>query len=464
MRRVLAGALVALAATVAACGGGDNSSSSGSASSGGKPSGSITVWSLEKEPDRVKATQAIVDAFSQKTGVKVKLVAVDEDQLPTLVTSASAAGKLPDVMNITLGGAQTYAQQQILDPDAAQAVVDKLGADTFASGALKLAQADGKATFVPSDGWGQLVIYRKDLFEKAGLPAPDTLDKLQAAAQKLNSGSMAGITLATTPGDAFTEQSLEYLALADGCQLVDDQGNPQLESSQCVDALNRYAALAKSSVKGNQDVDSTRGTYFAGRAAMIIWSPFLLDAMAGLRNDAVPSCPQCKSDKAFLAKNSGLVGAISGPSGTPSQYGEITGWGITTDANKPAAQAFAEYMLSDGYTKWLAISPQGKYPVRPGTKSDPKQYAQAWNGLESGVDRKAPLSKFYSQSSIDALGKGVENFQRWGFPQGQGALIGALTQEQPVADAVVKVVNGTDAATAAKEADAKINEIKKSTE
>ena len=49
---------------------------------------------------------------------------------------------------------------------------------------------------------------------------------------------------------------------------------------------------------------------------MIIWSTFILDEMAGLRNDALPSCPECKKDPAFLAKNSGVVTAIQGPSGT----------------------------------------------------------------------------------------------------------------------------------------------------
>ena len=46
---------------------------------------------------------------------------------------------------------------------------------------------------------------------------------------------------------------------------------------------------------------------------MIMWSPFLLDAMAGLRDDAVPSCPQCKENPAYLAEHSGLVGPLTAP-------------------------------------------------------------------------------------------------------------------------------------------------------
>ena len=68
-------------------------------------------------------------------------------------------------------------------------------------------------------------------------------------------------------------------------------------------------------------------TYFAGDAAMMIWSSFLLDELAGLRKDALPTCPQCDKDPTWLAKNTGIVTALQGPSGTePAAYGEIVSW------------------------------------------------------------------------------------------------------------------------------------------
>ena len=71
----------------------------------------------------------------------------------------------------------------------------------------------------------------------------------------------------------------------------------------------------------------------------------------------------------------------------------------------------------------------------------------------------SPLSKFYSEESIQSLGEGVENFQRWGLAQGQGALIGALRGEQPVANAVADVIGGKDPAEAAKEVQATAEEL-----
>ena len=173
------------------------------------------------------------------------------------------------------------------------------------------------ATGVPSDGWGQLLIYRKDVFDKAGLEAPATLDDVTNAAEQLNGkDDMVGITLATAAGDGFTAETFEHVALAEGCQMVDDAGEVTFDSPECVEALRWYGDLASNySVEGAQDVDSTRGTYFAGRAAMMFWSPFLLDGMAGLRADTKPSCPQCKKNPAFLAENSGLVGPLAGSGG-----------------------------------------------------------------------------------------------------------------------------------------------------
>jgi multiple sugar transport system substrate-binding protein len=461
IRLTLAMSLAAVALAAAGCGGDDDEGGGGS--SGDLRGQTITVWNNEFQPDRVKATQAILDEFTQKTGIKTKQVAVPEDQLSTLITNASAAGKLPDVVLATaVADSQAYAREEIFDAEAAQEVVERLGADTFSKKALDLVSQDGVATGVPSDGWGQLLLYRKDLFDKEGIAAPKSLEDVRAAAQKLNGDERVGITLATAPGDGFTAETFEHVALAQGCQLVDDGGNVTIDSPQCVEAFRLYGELAgKYSVKGNQDVDSTRGTYFAGRAAMMFWSPFLLDGMAGLRDDTKPSCPQCKEDPAFLAKNSGLVGPLTGTGGgEPSQFGSVSTFNISLDGKTEAAQELVEFMMTDGYTRWLGLSPQGKYPVRLGDKTDPQKFTKAWAELESGVDRKAPLSEFYSKDSIASLGQGVQSFQRWGFPQGQGALVGALSGEQPIADQVNEVVGGKDPAEAAKDAKSAVEEIK----
>ena len=53
----------------------------------------------------------------------------------------------------------------------------------------------------------------------------------------------------------------------------------------------------------------------------------------------------------------------------------------------------------------------------------------------------------------------MESFQRWGFPQGQGALVGALSGEQPIANAVAEAIGGKDPAEAAQQAQTAVEEI-----
>jgi multiple sugar transport system substrate-binding protein len=455
-RPVLAtGVVAALFMTLAACGSDDDSGGGGG---GGGDADSITVWIEEDLPDRVAATQAIVDDFTEKTGIEVELTAVAEDQFNQILTSNAAAGDLPDVMGgIPLGQIRTLSGNELIDTDAVGEVLGDLDAGTFSDSALELT-ADGDTQLaIPSESWIQLLLYRKDLFDQAGLAAPTTYDDILAAAKALDSSDVAGFVGANVAGDAFTEQTFEEIGLGNDCQLVDESGEVTFDSDQCVEALDFYGQLMQNyTVSGAQDVDTTRASYFAGQAAMIIWSTFILDEMAGLRNDALPTCPECKKDPAFLAKNSGVVTSIQGPSGSaPATFGEITSWTIPADAASDSAKQFVEYMLTDGYEPWIAIAPEGKVPVRTGPEAGSTEYADAWAGMDVGVDTKAPLSEFYGQDVIDALTQGTDSLARWAIPQGQGDLLGAIQGEQPVANAVNEVSSGDDPAdAAAKAADA----------
>jgi multiple sugar transport system substrate-binding protein len=427
---------------------------------------SLTFWTAEDNPERVKATQAILNRFQQRTNIEVKLVALGEDQLQSQITSARAAGSLPDVLGaLSLGFVHSLAANGITDPDAAADVVNRLGRGTFSRRALSLVEANGKPVAIPSDSWPQLLVYRKDLFDKAGLAPPTTFEAIQTAAVKLKSNEMAGIVAATKPDDSFTQQTFEYLALANNCQLTDQGGSITLTSKPCIDTFKFYVDLIRdASVKGGQDADTTRAAYLAGKAAMVIWSSFVLDELAGLSNDARPTCPQCRSDESFLAKNSGIVTAIKGPDGTqPSQFGELTSFAVTKDANKDAAKKLAEFMMSDGYVDWLALAPEGKFPVRTGTKDQPSAFTDAWNHLKTGVDRRKPLSKIYPPDVLKVLATSTNTMNRWGFPQGQGRLVGAQLGELPIPKVLAAALNGPlDAVAAAEQAQAYMEEIAQS--
>ena len=440
----LAAASLSLALVLAGCGGDDGGDSDGGGGGGSEP---ITVWIIEDLPDRVAATQKIVDAFSQEAGIDVTLTPVAEDQFNQLLTSSAAAGDLPDVIGaLSLASVRTISGNELADTDAMADVMESLDESTFSEAALELTRDGDTQLAIPSESWTQLLYYRSDLFEQAGLEPPTSYDAILTAAEELNSGDMAGFVGATIPGDAFTEQTFEHVALGNGCQLVDDGGEVTFDSPECVNALDFYGTLIEDhSVPGGQDVDTTRAQYFAGKAAMLIWSTFLLDELAGLRNDAKPTCPECRQDPGFLAKNTGVVTSLQGPdSSEPATFGEITSWTITVDSATDSASQFVEYMMNDGYQPWIEIAPEGKVPVRLGTPDSPTEFSDAWQQMPVGVDTKAPLTDFYGEEVLTALTEGASQLSRWGFEQGEGDLIGALQGELPVATAVNEVTTGAD--------------------
>jgi multiple sugar transport system substrate-binding protein len=441
-------AALALACTCAAalavgCGSSDDGA-------GARSDKQLTAWTLESQPDRIAAQERILRRFTQRTGIKVTLRGIDEDQLRTLVSSAAAGGTLPDViLALPLSYVHSMAAQRLSDPDAADGIVDRLGRETFARRALDLVTPEDTALAVPSDAWGQMIFYRRDLFERAGLQPPTTYDALKAAADKLDSGDMAGIALATTPNDTFTQESFEEFALANGCQLNDDDDELTLDSPECERAVDFYAGLAQDdSVAGNQDIDTTRATYFAGRSAMVVWSSFLLDELAGLRKDSLPTCPECRDDPTFLARNTGVVTKLRGPdAGAAAQYGDETVFELMQDAN-PASAKLVDYLMSDAYLDWLRIAPEGKIPVRLGTKRDPDEYIDAWARLEFGVDEKKPIDRVYDRATVDAVKDGAAEFDRWGFGHGArgGQLVGVALGELPMTQSLAEAVAGDSSA------------------
>lgn len=414
-----------------------------------KPDNKLTVWSLESLPPRMAATQKIVDRFEEKTGISVKLVGVSEAQLPQMIMSAAAAGRLPDaIAALPLGQMWQMYSNGLVDTRVPGEVIKRLGPGTFDANALRLASDRGTRLGVPSDAWLQLLVYRKDLFQRDGLPAPDSYRDLLRAADRLDVRGRDGISAATDPADVFTQQSFESLALANGCRLIDDaedgEGDVALASPACRTAFTTYDTLARRhGAPGTQTVDSTRATYFSGKSAMVVWSSFLLDELAGLRKDALPSCPQCAGDRSFLADNSGIVTALKGPDGREAaQFGDVTSWTVTRTAETEATKTFLTYMMTSGYEDWFGMAPEGKIPVRTGTVASPDRYRRAGRASDMGVDVRKPMNEVFPDTLLDELAAGVGRIKRWGIEQGEGALVGALNGELPIPKIISAMTGG----------------------
>ncbi len=403
----------------------------------------LRFWTTEEQPERLARQEAMAADFAAVSGHNVEVIPVSENDLGTRATAAYAAGDLPDVIYHTLQFAAPWADAGILDIDAATDVVEALGVDTFAPGALGMAALDGGYASVPVDGWTQMLVYRSDLFEAAGLEPPNSYANVLAAVDALhNPPSMYGFVAATKVDENFMSQVLEHVFLANGVSPVGPDGVQALDEAATIEVLEFYKAIVEASPPGDLYWDQSRSLYFSGNAAMIIWSPFILDELAGLRDSAPPTINDDPTSS-DLAAATGVVTNFAGPSNPDgAAWGDVRYFGITSDASTDAAMEFVEFSMSEGYGATLAIAPEGKFPVRRGTSENPTEYADLWATLDVGVDRKAPLGDLYEAAMIDEIVGGLDVAQRWGVAEGQLAAASVIINSQVINRLVREYIDG----------------------
>ncbi|MBX2879413.1 MAG: extracellular solute-binding protein [Granulosicoccus sp.] len=412
--------------------------------------GDIRFWTTEEQPDRLAKQQQMAAEFEEATGNKVEVIPVTENEYGTRATAAYAAGDLPDVIYHPLQYALPWAEAGILDTEAASELVEELGVDSFQSGPLSMATYKDGYTSVPVDGWTQMLVYRADLFTEKGLEPPNSYANVLAAVEALHSPpDMYGFVAPTKVDENFMSQVLEHVFLANGVSPVGADGFQELDVAATTEVLDFYKAIVEASPPGELYWKQSRELYFAGQAAMIIWSPFILDELAGLRDSAPPTINDDPMTRE-LAAATGIVTNFAGPSNADgAAWGDVRYFGITADADIDTAQDFVMYAMDEGYLQTLSIAPEGKFPVRGGTADEPEKFNQGWAQLPVGVDRKAPLSELYEQSMIDEIVGGLKVAQRWGVNDGQLALASKMINGQAINRVVRQFIDGElDAAAA----------------
>ena len=403
----------------------------------------IRFWTTEEQPARLARQEAMAAEFTAASGHSVEVIPVSEKDLGSRATAAFAANDLPDVIYHTLQYVLPWSEAGILDVETNDEIVAELGSNSFAPGAIAMAAYDGMTAAVPVDGWTQMIVYRKDVFEAEGLAPPNSYANIEAAIARLhNPPEMYGFVAATKVDENFMSQVLEHVFLANGVSPVDNDGLRSLDIQATGEVLDFYKAIAKASPPGELYWKQSRELYFAGQAAMIIWSPFILDELAGLRDAAPPTLNDDPTSRE-LALNTGVVTTLSGPSNRRgAAWGDVRYFGVTSDANIDVAADFVKFSMDQGYTSTLAIAPEGKFPVRRGDASDPERFIKAWSQLPVGVDRKAPLSELYPRNTISTIAAGLETASRWGVTEGQLSLASKIINSQVINRVVRQYIDG----------------------
>lgn len=375
---------------------------------------SLNIWINETSPEHAQVLNSMVEDFHQQSGVNVSIQMVSPMLLPDLMQTAVLSDTLPDIVLHPLEYTVTWSEAGILDPQATGDIIDEIGRETFDPAALEMVNVAGQPVAIPSHGYQQIWLYRKDWLEERQLDPPDTYGKMIQAAETFfdPDNFISGLVIPTESNLINTHRAFEHLAIANGCRLIDDKGEVHLLDEECRDALDFYYQIVNQfSPVGVQTDTSARNAFLEGRTAIIMSSPSILsDLVAADRLD----------------QNSGIITELAGegPEPTPANFGNITYLGITSSADAQAASAFARYWFNEGYPDWLAVESERKVPMRLGTADEPRQFIDSWG--QTPIAGGESLLDLYGSETVTQLRDGIANTPRWGFREGQGALVGKL--------------------------------------
>lgn len=237
----------------------------------------LTFWSWRQE-DRAAYQEIIADFNKLHPDVKIKFEAFEPTSYNTILSTALAGGKGPDIMQTrAYGGIEAIAKPGYLlaldkttVPELENIPADALAAETM--------REDGKVYAVPFATQTVLILYNKDLFKTHGIQVPETWDDLIAASKALKAKGVQPFANGTA-----TAWQNEILMGAIAPSIYGPQFNGDLvagkatfEDKRFVDAMTKIAELKDYFPQGFTGVDypTMQQLFISGRAAMIAAGSF----------------------------------------------------------------------------------------------------------------------------------------------------------------------------------------------
>lgn len=167
----------------------------GSSASGGTKT--LRMWT-EQYTGGNAGLQSTLKAFTAKTGIKVQYTAYSTDALKQALKNAEGTSAMPDVFQswTGIGLTEPYMEAKAVEPLGKYYA--KYGwSARLLPGAVRIATFDGQKMAVPFDIHGMAIVYRKDLFAKAGITTlPTTYAELLNDSAKLKAHGITPMSLA----------------------------------------------------------------------------------------------------------------------------------------------------------------------------------------------------------------------------------------------------------------------------
>lgn len=349
---ILLPVLAALA--LAGCGSGGDGES-GSASGGGEGNGqTITVASVNNAP--MMTMKELSAEFTEKTGIKVNYVMLTENDIRSKIQQDVALGSGQfDVVTLGSTDAGPYLDSGWTEP--LQPLIDEMTPDEAADYDFDdlipanieaySSQTNGLAA-LPLYGESTMVMYRKDLFEKAGLTMSDTptWEEIYNDAVKLNdpANGVVGMAMRGKAGYGENMYLFNTIMNAYGAQIADASWQPAYDTPEMKSAWEFYRKLQRDA--GASDATSNGYTETLN---------LMSSGGAAIYYDATVSADTLEADGSAVQGKIGYAMSPSGPGKGDTQT--VGGWGIamtSSSKNKDAAFQYMKWVTSKEYVNLVA--------------------------------------------------------------------------------------------------------------
>ena len=311
--------------------------------------------------DMIRMQRLTSDFTTKNPGVTVKWVTLEENVLRQRVTTdiATKGGQF-DILTIGTYEVPIWAKQGWLLP------LEKLGAGYDVDDLIPPIRAgltvNGKLYAAPFYGESSMIMYRKDLFEKAGLkmPAAPTWDFIADAAKKLTDRPTEtyGICLRGKPGWGENMALLTAMANSFGARWFDEKWKPEFDGPEWKKTLTFYVDLMKAAGPpgaSTNGFNENLALFNAGKCGM--W----IDATVAASFVSNPQESRVADKVGFaLAPTAGL--------GKGANW--LWAWTLAVPAGSKkadAAEKFIAWATSKDYIA-LVASKEGWANVPPGTR------------------------------------------------------------------------------------------------
>jgi multiple sugar transport system substrate-binding protein len=320
---------------------------------------------MEEIPDSHLVAALARDFEREHAGMSVRTEIMHYDfMLELILGSIHDPGPPNGVVIFDNPWTSDFARGGLLRPiDDLLAEAPELEWDDFAPALRDAAVLDGQTWGVPFYTWSFGLIYRTDLYARAGLRPPRTLAELAGNAAALTTADRAGIAMQPKPDYNAAEEYANYLFAAGG-GVQDAAERVVLDSPEARAALEAYADVFRSSAPPGTESWTFEDSIAAladGRAAQMInchwWVPVLNDPQ-GPAGDL--------AGKFGLAPVPGGAGILG-----------VWYWAI------PAAAAQVDEAWT--FIRWIASKAanaervgRGGSPVRTSTMADPRVWERGY--------------------------------------------------------------------------------------